>query len=147
MELGCDGVLLNTAIAHAQDPLSMAWAMRYGCDAGRLAFLAGRIPRKMYAQAFEEQEKLVKYTGLLTNCIILDNTLEISAALNALAREGYRPSIDELAALSPYQTRHIKRFGNYEIDFSAVPALIADDLTFQLELPAPPEVIEAVQEN
>src|SRR5437762_7256465 len=61
----------------------------------------------MYAHAFEEQEKLVKYTGLLTNCIILDNTLEISAALNALAREGYRPSIDELAALSPYQTRHI----------------------------------------
>ncbi len=102
---------------------------------------------KMYAQAFEEQEKLVINTGLLTNCIILDNTLEISAALNTLAREGYRPSIDELAALSPYQTRHIKRFGNYEIDFSAVPALIADDLTFQLEPPAPPEVIEAGQEN
>ncbi len=101
----------------------------------------------MYAHAFEEQEKLVKYTGLLTNCIILDNTLKISAALNALAREGYRPSIDELAALSPYQTRHIKRFGNYEIDFSAIPALIADDLTFQLELPAPSEVIEAAQEN
>ena len=77
----------------------------------------------------------------------MDNTLEISAALNALAREGYRPTIDELAALSPYQTRHIKRFGNYEIDFSAVPALIADDLTLQLELPAPSEVIEAMQEN
>ncbi len=101
----------------------------------------------MYAQAFEEQEKLVKYTGLLTNCIILDNTLEISAALNALPSEGFRPSIDELAALSPYQTRHIKRFGNYEIDFSAVPALSADDLTFQLEPPAPPEVVEAGQEN
>jgi thiazole synthase len=51
MELGCDGVLLNTAIAHAEDPLRMAWAMRYACEAGRLAFLAGRIPRKMYAQA------------------------------------------------------------------------------------------------
>jgi thiazole synthase len=51
MELGCDGVLLNTAIAHAQDPLRMAWAMRWACEAGRLAFLAGRIPRKMYAQA------------------------------------------------------------------------------------------------
>jgi hypothetical protein len=58
----------------------------------------------------------------VTNCIILDNTLEISAALNALAGEGYRPSIEELAALSPYQTRHMKRFGNHEIDFSAVPA-------------------------
>ena len=45
MELGCDGVLLNTGIAHAQDPLRMAWAMRHACDAGRLAFLAGRIPR------------------------------------------------------------------------------------------------------
>jgi thiazole synthase len=56
MELGCDGVLLNTAIAHAQDPLRMAWAMRWACDAGRLAFLAGRIPRKMYAQASSPME-------------------------------------------------------------------------------------------
>jgi TnpA family transposase len=98
----------------------------------------------MYEHLFEDQEKQVKYTGLLTNCIILDNTIEISAALNVLAQEGYLLSIDEIAVLSPYQTRHIKRFGTYEIDFSAVPALIADDLTFILE---PPEVVEAVQEN
>src|SRR2546429_3525948 len=51
MELGCDGVLLNTAIAAAQDPLRMAWAMRHPCDAGRLAFLGGRIGKKMYATA------------------------------------------------------------------------------------------------
>jgi thiazole synthase len=51
MEIGCDGVLLNTAIAQAQDPLRMAYAMRYGCEAGRLAYLAGRIPRKLYASA------------------------------------------------------------------------------------------------
>jgi thiazole synthase len=51
MELGCDGVLLNTGIAAAREPLRMAWAMRHGCEAGRLAFLAGRIPRKLYAQA------------------------------------------------------------------------------------------------
>ena len=51
MELGCDGVLLNTGIAHAKDPLRMAWAMRYACAAGRLAYLAGRIPRKLYATA------------------------------------------------------------------------------------------------
>jgi len=56
MELGCDGVLLNTAIAHAQDPLRMAWAMRYGADAGRLAYLAGRIPKKLYAQASSPME-------------------------------------------------------------------------------------------
>ena len=51
MELGVDGVLLNTAIAHATDPLTMALAMRSACAAGRYAFLAGRIPRKRYATA------------------------------------------------------------------------------------------------
>jgi thiazole synthase len=51
MELGCDGVLLNTAIAGARDAERMAWAMRYACEAGRLAYLAGRIPRKLYANA------------------------------------------------------------------------------------------------
>jgi thiazole synthase len=56
MELGCDGVLLNTAIASAKDPLRMAWAMRFACDAGRLAFLGGRIPRKLYASASSPME-------------------------------------------------------------------------------------------
>ena len=56
MELGCDGVLLNTGIAHAQDPIRMAWAMRYACDSGRLAYLSGRIPKKLYAQASSPME-------------------------------------------------------------------------------------------
>jgi thiazole synthase len=51
MELGADAVLMNTAIALAEDPVSMARAMKLGVDAGRLAFLAGRIPRKSYASA------------------------------------------------------------------------------------------------
>jgi len=51
MELGCDGVLLNTAIAAARDPLLMARAMRLGVEAGRAAFRAGRMPRKLYANA------------------------------------------------------------------------------------------------
>jgi len=51
MELGCDGVLLNTGIASASDPLRMAWAMRWACEAGRMAYRAGRIPRKLYATA------------------------------------------------------------------------------------------------
>lgn len=51
MELGCDGVLLNTAIAGAQDPMTMATAMRHAVLAGRLAYKAGRIPRKLYASA------------------------------------------------------------------------------------------------
>jgi thiazole synthase len=51
MELGVDGVLLNTGIAHAKDPLAMAQAMKAACTAGRLAYLAGRIPKKLYATA------------------------------------------------------------------------------------------------
>jgi len=49
MELGCDGVLMNTAIALAKDPVRMAGAMRLAVEAGREAFLAGRMPRKFYA--------------------------------------------------------------------------------------------------
>jgi thiazole synthase len=51
MELGCDGVLLNTAVAGAREPVRMARAMRLGVEAGREAFLAGRIPRKAYGSA------------------------------------------------------------------------------------------------
>ncbi len=51
MELGCDAVLMNTAIAGAKDPILMAEAMRLGVEAGRKAFLAGRIARKLYASA------------------------------------------------------------------------------------------------
>ena len=49
MELGCDGVLMNTAIAHARDPIRMALAMKLAIEAGRLSYLAGRMPRKSYA--------------------------------------------------------------------------------------------------
>ncbi len=51
MEMGCAGVLMNTAIAEAKDPIRMARAMRLGVEAGRAAFLAGRMPRKLYANA------------------------------------------------------------------------------------------------
>src|SRR5215471_4393272 len=51
MELGCDGVLMNTAIAEAKDPVLMARAMRLGIEAGRIAYLSGRIEKKLYATA------------------------------------------------------------------------------------------------
>ena len=51
MELGCDGVLMNTAIAAAKDPVMMAGAMKKGVEAGREAFLAGRMPKKLYSAA------------------------------------------------------------------------------------------------
>jgi thiazole synthase len=59
MELGCDGVLMNTAIAGAKDPVRMALAMRLAIEAGRHAFLAGRIPRKRYASASSPVDGLI----------------------------------------------------------------------------------------
>ena len=59
MELGCDGVLMNTAIAGARDPVLMASAMRKAVEAGREAFLAGRIPRKRYASASSPVDGLI----------------------------------------------------------------------------------------
>jgi thiazole synthase len=59
MELGVDGVLLNTGIAHAHDPVAMARAMQCAIEAGRLAYLAGRIPRKLYATASSPEEGVI----------------------------------------------------------------------------------------
>jgi thiazole synthase len=59
MELGCDGVLLASAVARAHDPVRMATAMRHGVEAGRHAFRAGRIPRKRHAQASSPQKGVV----------------------------------------------------------------------------------------
>lgn len=60
MELGCDGVLMNTGIAGAKDPVKMARAMRLAVEAGRLAYLAGRIPKKLYASASSPIEGMVE---------------------------------------------------------------------------------------
>ncbi|MDP1797081.1 MAG: thiazole synthase, partial [Planctomycetaceae bacterium] len=59
MELGCDGVLLNTGIASARDPLLMAHAMKHACWAGREAYLAGRIPKKLYATASSPETGII----------------------------------------------------------------------------------------
>ncbi len=59
MELGCDGVLMNTAIAAARDPVLMASAMKKGIQAGREAFLAGRMPRRRYASASSPLDGLI----------------------------------------------------------------------------------------
>ncbi len=60
MELGCDGVLMNTAVAQAKDPLLMADAMREAVSAGRKAFRAGRMPRRLYASASSPVEGLIE---------------------------------------------------------------------------------------
>ena len=60
MELGADGILMNTAIASADDAEKMALAMKYGVEAGRLAFEAGRMPKKLYATASSPLEGVVR---------------------------------------------------------------------------------------
>lgn len=59
MEMGCDAVLLDSAVARAQDPVLMAQAMRAACEAGRKARLAGRIPKKFYAEASSPTEGMI----------------------------------------------------------------------------------------
>jgi thiazole synthase len=63
MELGCQAVLMNTGIAGARDPLMMAEAMRDGVRAGRLAFLAGRMPKRLYASASSPLEGMIASPG------------------------------------------------------------------------------------
>lgn len=59
MELGCDGVLMNTGIAGAKDPVTMAQAMRLAVESGRLAYRSGRIPKKLYATASSPLEGML----------------------------------------------------------------------------------------
>jgi thiazole synthase len=60
MELGADGVLMNTAIAEAEDPAKMATAMKLAIEAGRLAYLAGRMPKRLYASASSPLQGVIK---------------------------------------------------------------------------------------
>jgi thiazole synthase len=60
MELGADAVLMNTAIAEAQDPARMATAMRLAVEAGRHAYLAGRMPKRLYASASSPSHGVIK---------------------------------------------------------------------------------------
>jgi thiazole synthase len=60
MELGCQGVLMNTAVAHAKNPVLMAEAMRAAVDAGRKAYLAGRMPKRLYANASSPEAGLIE---------------------------------------------------------------------------------------
>jgi TnpA family transposase len=94
-----------------------------------LSFLdAGKIK----ALTPEESEKHIKYVDLLSNVVILDNTLQLSQVLKGLLEEGWNITRDELAMLSPYQTHHIKRFGNYVIDLETLPEPIDEELLLPL---------------
>ncbi|SMP18112.1 Transposase and inactivated derivatives, TnpA family [Laceyella tengchongensis] len=69
----------------------------------------------------EEQEKVIKYNDLVANAVILQNVVDLTAVLRELTREGYGIESEAVAALSPYMTSHIKRFGDYVIDMDNAP--------------------------
>ena len=68
-----------------------------------------------------EQEKAVKYNDLVANAVIFHNVVEQSRIIKALIRSGWKITPEDVAALSPYVTSHVKRFGDYLIDVDLLP--------------------------
>ncbi|WP_265278232.1 transposase [Nostoc sp. KVJ3] len=74
-----------------------------------------------------EQEKIVKYNDLVANAVIFHNVVDLTEVLRDFLKAGYLITREDVAALSPYMTSHIKRFGDYLIDMETVPNLLDDD--------------------
>jgi Tn3 transposase DDE domain len=81
----------------------------------------------------EEQEKIIKYNDLVANAVIFQNVVDISRVLGQLKAEGYVVRREDIAAMSPYLTQHIKRFGDYFIDLSEPPQPLAESALFEFE--------------
>ena len=84
----------------------------------------GTLPDKQS----QDQEKRIKYTDLVANAVILQNTVDLTEAVRSLVTEGYEVKREDLALLSPYWTRHIKRFGDYILEWDEVPPALDDEL-------------------
>lgn len=80
----------------------------------------------------EEQEKRIKYKDLVVNIIIFQNVVDMTRAIRDLQGEGFEISQDDLATLSPYLTRHIKRFGDYYFDLGNVPQPLETELSVSI---------------
>ncbi len=76
----------------------------------------------------QDQEKRIKYTDLVANAVILQNTVDLTYAVRELVEEGYEVKAEDMALLSPYWTSHIKRFGDYILDWDEAPPALEDDL-------------------
>ena len=77
----------------------------------------------------EEQEKIIKYNDLIANAVVFHNTVDLTSVLGQLKREGYLVMRSDVAALSPYMTSLIKRFGDYLIDLDVVPQALDEEMT------------------
>jgi len=69
----------------------------------------------------DEQRKFIKYNHLVANLLVFHNIVTLSRALDRLQADGLKASDQALAALTPYQTEHINRFGSYTVNFSRIP--------------------------
>ena len=96
-------------------------------DAPGLACIpAEKIPQ---GSTVDEQERRLKYNHLLTNAVAIQNVIGLTRAVRQLVAEGYPVKREDLAAFSPYQTRHIKRFGDYVFTVTAPEPFDADLIT------------------
>jgi TnpA family transposase len=84
----------------------------------------------------EEQEKRLKYLDLIASAVILQNTIDLSLVIQQLSAEGYRIKQSHLATLSPYLTSHIKRYGDYVVDWHNLPQ------PWEQAIPLPLEIFE-----
>ncbi len=80
----------------------------------------------------EEQEKLIKYNNLVANALIFQNVIDQTRIIKNLMNEGFTVSPEDLKRLSPYQTAHVKRFGDYVVDLSQIPPPLDVEYTFSL---------------
>lgn len=80
----------------------------------------------------EEQEKLIKYNNLVANALIFQNVIDQTRIIKNLMSEGFNVKAEDLKILSPYQTAHIKRFGDYVVDLSEIPPPLDIEYTFSL---------------
>ena len=80
----------------------------------------------------EEQEKLIKYNNLVANALIFQNVIDQTHIIKNLMSEGFTVSPEDLKRLSPYQTAHVKRFGDYVVDLSQIPPPLDIEYTFSL---------------
>ena len=80
----------------------------------------------------EEQEKLIKYNNLVANALIFQNVIDQTRIIKNLMSEGFQVKAEDLKRLSPYQTAHIKRFGDYVVDLSQIPPPLDTEYTFSL---------------
>ena len=81
----------------------------------------------------QEQEKRLKYLDLVASAVILQNAVDISYAIQSLSAEGQKIERLSLATLSPYLTRHLKRYGDYVVDLSTTPQPLEGAITLQIE--------------